>query len=69
MQAHNEPTMSVREYDILRLNNLLPAGQSITEFAKIMNLSGSTAERLKEEIQQMIDSQGDLNLRGEVRHA
>jgi hypothetical protein len=47
MQAHYEPNMSVKEYDIWRLSNLLPAGRTITEAAKTMNVSGSTAQCLK----------------------
>lgn len=69
MQAHYEPNMSVKEYDIWRLSNLLPAGRTITEAAKIMNVSGSTAQCLKGKIEQNIDSQIALKLRWGVRHA
>lgn len=31
MQAHYEPSMSVKEDDILRLKNLLPARKSTTD--------------------------------------
>ena len=57
---------------------LVTPGQVLTQFDPEVNTErlrslGRQKElesrRLKEEIQQMIDSQGDLNLRGEVRHA
>jgi transposase len=69
MQAHSEPNMSVKGYDIWRLNNLLPAGRTITEAAKIMNVSVSTAQRLKGKIHQTIDSQIASKLRWGVQHA
>jgi hypothetical protein len=55
--------MPPKEDDVLRLKNLLSAGYSITDAAKIMNVSRSTAQRIKKKIQETSDSQGDLNLR------
>jgi hypothetical protein len=69
MQAHYEPNMSVKEYDIWRLSNLLPAGRAITEAAEIMNVSGSTTRLLKGKIHQTIDSQIASKLRWGVQHA
>ena len=69
MQAHYEPNMSVKEYDIWRLSNLHPAGRAITEATKIMNVSGSTTRLLKGKIHQTIDSQIASKLRWGVQHA
>jgi hypothetical protein len=55
--------MPPKEDDVLRLKNLLSAAHSITDAAKIMNVSRSTAQRIKKKIQETSDSQGDLNLR------
>ena len=62
MQAHYETIMSAKDDDVLRLNNLLSAGQSITGAAKIVNASCSIAQRLKRKNHQSNYSQGDLNL-------
>ena len=62
MQAHYETIMSAKDDDVLRLNNLLSTGQSITGAAKIVNVSHSIAQRLKKKNHQSIYSQGELYL-------
>ena len=49
--------------DISRLKNLLSEGHSVTDAARIMEISRSTAQRLKKRIQESSNVDGDLDLR------
>ena len=54
--------MAPKEDDITRLKNLLASGLSITEAAKRMNVSRSTAQRLKKKILEISDTGGDTEI-------
>ena len=54
--------MAPKEDDITRLKNLLASGLSITEAAKRMGVSRSTAQRLKKKILEISDSKGDTEI-------
>ena len=54
--------MAPKEDDITRLKNLLASGLSITEAAKRMGVSRSTAQRLKKKIVEISDSEGDTEM-------
>ena len=58
--------MTTKQADSFHLEDLLPAGQSKTDAAIIINVEGSSAQRFKKIIQQTSDSQGDLNLKWEL---
>ena len=47
MQAHCEPSMSVKEDDILPLNNLLSTRQSITEAAGLLVACGTMSHEVQ----------------------
>ena len=54
--------MVPKEDDITRLKNLLASGLSITEAAKRMGVSRSTAQRLKKKIVEISDTEGDTEI-------
>lgn len=54
--------MAPKEDDITRLKNLLASGLSITEAAKRMGVSRSTAQRLKKKIVEISDTEGDTEI-------
>ena len=54
--------MAPKEDDLTRLKILLASGLSITEAAKRMGISRSTAQRLKKKIVEISDSEGDTEI-------
>jgi hypothetical protein len=54
--------MAPKEDDLTRLKILLASGLSITEAAKRMDVSRSTAQRLKKKIVEISDSEGDTEI-------
>ena len=59
---HIGASMAPKEDDLTRLKILLASGLSITEAAKRMDVSRSTAQRLKKKIVEISDSEGDTEI-------